>query len=306
MSPWTRVLIPLDGSEISSWVLKRARLLLERPGITVTLLRVVETDEDRASELGFRVDSRHLDVQAALSAVREELLQRSIAAHAELRFGDPAREILREIASGGYDVVAMSTHGRTGLRRVMFGSVAFKVLQASPVPLLLFRPLQAPDGSLSTVETSDPARFRNILVPLDGSPAAEEILAAARGLARAYGSKLHLFRAIPGGSDEAEYRRQAVEYLVHWERLLGQWGIVAFGAVRTGPAAEQALEVIRERGLDAVAMTTHGHTSLARVVYGSVAEKVLVGAEVPMLVLRNSRLRSRLPEPAPPHRHVEV
>lgn len=291
MRTYRRILIPLDGSELSRWVLARARRLLEQPGLSVTLLTVVETDEERASDLSFRVDPRDHPVQEALGAAKSELLERSVAAHAEIRFGDPATEILREIAGGGHDLVAMSTHGRTGLGRMMFGSVALKVLQASPVPLLLFRPLQRADETLSPAETSEPATFKRILVPLDSSEAAEQVLPAAEAMARTFGSKLHLFTAIPGGAEEASSARVAEEYLNRCRRILGGHDLVSLVEVRTGPAAEEALAAIREHGLDAVAMTTHGRSGLARAMYGSVAERILLEAEIPVLLLRSRGLR---------------
>jgi nucleotide-binding universal stress UspA family protein len=306
MNPYQRVLVPLDGSELSTWVLSRAEHLLRVPGLSVTLLRVVESSEDQAGELAFRVDPRHGELEADLARLRDELVARAVAAQAEVRFGDPAGEILREAASGGYDLVAMTTHGRTGLGRVMFGSVALKVLQASPIPLLLFRPLQRPDGTLSPVETVEAARFRRILVPLDESAAAEEILPHAETLARTFGSKLCLFSAIPGGADEAVRRADASEYLGRWQRLLESRGLTASAEIRTGLPFEEAARVIRENGLDAVALTTHGRTGMARAMYGSVAEKILCGAGVPVLALRNGRGRPPMPSQVDAFRHVRV
>lgn len=301
MGLWKRLLIPLDGSEVSAWALSRASRVLEQPGLSVTLFRVVEASENRAADLAYALDPRHREALDSLAVLRERLLERSIPVRAEIRFGDPATEILREIAAGGYDLVAMATHGRSGLARVMFGSVAQKVLQASPTPLLLFRPLQRPDESLSPAETSDPARFRHLLVPLDGSEAAEEILPAAEGFARTFGSKLHLFAAIPGGSDEALHRRHAEEYLGRWQSVLGARGVVPLLEIRTGSAPEEALAAIRDLGLDGVAMTTHGRRGLALSLYGSVAERLLRDSGVPVLLLRNKKLRR--PIPAAPEEH---
>lgn len=306
MNPWKRLLIPLDGSELSTWALARAKNILEQPGVSVTLLQVVETTEERARDLAFQVEPRHRAAHDALAALRDDLLERSIPARAEIRFGDPATEILREIAAGGHDLVAMTTHGRSGLARVMFGSVALKVLQASPAPLLLFRPLQRPDETLSPAETSDPARFRRLLVPLDGSEGAEEILAAAEGFARTFGSKLHLFAAVPGGPEEAKHRRVAEEYLGRWQALLGSRGLKPLVEIRTGSAAEAALAAVRELGLDGVAMTTHGRSGLPRAMYGSVAEKILRDAGVPVLLLRNRKLRRPLPAGLEEHRQLRV
>jgi nucleotide-binding universal stress UspA family protein len=307
MNGWKRVLVPLDGSDLSRWVLDRGKFLLTRPGVSVTLMSVIPSEESRAVDLAYQVDPRHRPAHDALALLRDELLRRSVACEARLRLGDPAAEIVREVREGDHDLVAMTTHGRTGLARVLFGSVALRVLQASPAPTFLFRPLQRPDGTLSPVETSDPARFRRILVPLDGSEAAEEILPAARSMAETFGTKLVLFRAVPGGPYASRERAAAEEELGRLEHRFASSGIVALVEVRTGSAAEEALALIREMSLEAVALTTHGRTGLPRALYGSVAERLLRDAGVPVLAIRNRKLaRAAAPAPLAAPRHVRV
>jgi nucleotide-binding universal stress UspA family protein len=301
-----RILIPLDGTVISEWVLARAKHLIEQPGVSVTLLTVIKAEEERASDLSFRLDPRHETARVALANLRDRLLERAIPAEAEIRFGDPATEILREIGLNHPSLVAMSTHGRSGLNRMLFGSVALRVLQASPVPLFLFRPLQRPDESLSPAETTEPARFKNLLVPLDGSEAAEEILPAVSEFARTFGSKITLFRAIPGGSGEDEHRATADGYLRNWKYSLSTEGLDSGVEIRTGPAAQEALVLLHERKIDAVAMTTHGHTGLSRAIHGSVTERIIAESGVPVLTLRNRRLREALPSSLERERFLRV
>lgn len=304
MEPIRRILVPVDGSDVSPWVVRRAGRLLDRRGVAVRLLSVVEAAEDLASELVYR--QRHRPVEDLLAGLRGGLASRGVLAEAEVRFGDPAAEILREIEAGRHELVVMPTHGRRGLERMLFGSVAAKVLHASPVPLLLFRPLQRPDGSLSPAETAEPALCRRVLVPLDLSSASEEILPAAQSLAITMGSALYLFTAVEGGAGEAGRRLEATEYLARTARRLGAAGSFTGFRVETGAPVEKALEAAADLAVDAVAMTTHGRTGLARALYGSVAEALLARAGVPILLLRNAKLRSSMPDPAPPSRFVEV
>lgn len=301
---WTRILVPIDEGEFSRWALDRVSLLIERPGAVVTLLTVVPTAETNAAELNYRRSPQHDEVVKALSRVRDDLVKRSITTEAEVRFGDPATEILREIGSGRHDVVAMATHGRSGMDRVLFGSVAQKVLRASTVPVLLFRPLYRPDGTLSPAESHEPARFRHVLVPLDGSPAAEEIVPAVRALASVFESKLHLFQSVPGGEYRREHEDKAMEYLRMWQARLG--APVAEVEVRVGAAGPEALAIVRGRGLDGVALTTHGRSGLPRALYGSVAEKILRQADVPVLSICNHAVRHPLPAPDANPRFVKV
>ena len=293
-----RVLIPLDGSELSAWTLDRAAGLLRRPGVQATLLGVVPASSELAADLAYGVDPRYAPFRDALAAARDRLLERGIGARAELRFGAPPDAILREIREGGHHLVAMTTHGRTGLARAILGSVALQVLRGSPVPLLLFRPLRRPDDTLSPVESREPAPFRRLLVLLDGSSLAEEILGPATSFALLAGAEIRLFTAVPGGPERDLHERAARERLELWSERLAAGGLRTSVDVRPGAAAPEALEAARAWGADAMAMTTHGRTGLARALYGSVAERVLADASLPLLVAR-SRSPAGAVAPAP-------
>jgi len=292
-----RVLIPLDGSELSAWTLDRSSELLTRPGVQATLLGVVEAPREFAADVAYRVDPRHAEFSAAIGVQRDRLAAKGVFAEAQLRFGDPAEAILREIREGRHDLAALSTHGRTGLARVLFGSVAQKVLRGSTIPLLLFRPLQGPDGTLSPAESREPASFRRILVLLDGSALAEEIVAPAVDLALLLGAEIRLFTAVPGGPERELHRRTSEERLDTWSGRISSGGTRTSIDVREGPAAREALEAAREWGADLVALTTHGRTGAARAFYGSVAERILSDAAVPLLVV-GSRKRAEAVVPS--------
>lgn len=301
---WKRVLVPLDGSEISTRVIAQARLILEQPGTSVTLLRVIECEEEQARDLTYGVDSHHRGARYALPKILSELLDRSVTVKARLRFGNPATGILREIAKGGHDLVVMSTDGRPRLGRIPVGNVAERMLQSSPVPLLLFRPTMGPNGMLSPVAICEAARFKRLLVVFDGLDSAEEILPMAEGVERAFGSELYLFGAIFGGSQEAAKRREAEEYFKNCAASLAERGIVSHVHVCTGAIVEEALALIRERRLDSVALMTQGRSGLARTLHGSVAQRLIRESGVPVLVLRNRQLRGPLPAPVEKHRQL--
>lgn len=303
---WRDVLVPLDGSELSTWALVRARHLFEHPGISVTLLRVLEGREDRANDLAYQLDSRHREASDALGAVRGGFLDRSENVGAELRFGDPATEILREIDEGSHDAVVMSTFGRPGLGRSLFGKVTQQVLRASPVPLLLFRPRSGSDEAFQHPQAFNVPTWKRLLVALDGSERAEEILPSAERMARTLGSTIHLFRSVGGGSSEASERTRAEAYLENWKRSLEAQGIPTEAHVRTGEAAESAIGLIRELELDGVALTTHVRTGLTRSLHRSVTEEILRAADVPVLTLCPAERRHPLPASARERRHVRV
>lgn len=298
MSDALRVLLPQDGSELSAWALERAETLLRRPGVSATLLRVIEAPAGLAGDLAYRVDPRHAEAAAALRAQRDRLDAMGVPARAELRFGEPADAILREIRWGGHDLAVLSTHGRGGWARYFLGSVARSVLAGSTIPLLMFRPLQDSDGGLSPAAAREPAMFRRILVPLDGSPQAEEILKPAVELARRLDAQMHLVTAVPPGPEAPRRRRAAEEELERGRAGLAAGGLKTWVEVRTGDPSRVVEEVALEWGADLVAMTTHGRTGLARTLLGGVADRLLRILPVPVLVSR-CRALAEVVEPTP-------
>jgi nucleotide-binding universal stress UspA family protein len=277
--PWRNLLVPLDGSEEATSILDYARNILARESLAVTFLRVIECAESRAQDPGYRTDSRHWEDRRLLTAARDVFGGLSGTANAELRFGDPAAEILREIVDGAHDVAILNWHGTPWQGRRVSESVAHRVLRSSPVPILYF-PAPAGDAAVAS-----PLRFEQVLVMLDGSPEAEEILPGAERMARTLGSDLHLFQAVAPGKDESPRRRAAENYLSDLARRLGSRGICCQPRIRIGPVLEAVANVLREGGIDALAMATHARSGLLRTLFGSLTEELLRGARRPILTL---------------------
>ena len=279
--PWKNVLVTLDGSEESTSILDRARHVLAREPLAVTFLRVIECSESHARDPAYLTDSRHWKDRRLLTDARSSYEGLSGTANAEFRFGDPATEILREIVDGDHDVVLLNWHGNRWLGRPVSESVANRVLQSSPVPILYF-PAPAAEGA---VAPSTPPRFERILVMLDGSPEAEEILPGAERMARTLGSDLHLFQAVKPGKDEPARRRDAEQYLSGLARHLGSRGVVCQVEVRTGPARRAVAKLLREGKVDALALATHARSGFANAFLGSLTKELLRSAGVPILTL---------------------
>ena len=281
-----RSLLPFDGSDASRWVLRRAKDLLHKPGVTVKLMQVVRRAETGSRDAPDRSDLR---AYATLLAERHQLRwDLGIAAEAETRFGDPAEEILREADRGRHDLLLMATHTHPGPDLRFFGSVALRVVQASNVCLLLFRPLLRPNGTVSPAAATVPARFSRILVPLDGSRVAEEVFPAAESLARMFDSKLYLYSSegLSGVIDAGEPGR-TVEYLSNRCKAAEEAGLKAESYFRPGVAAKGVLGTIEEGTVDTVALTTQERTRVANASYDTMAGAILTRGGVPMLVQRN-------------------
>jgi nucleotide-binding universal stress UspA family protein len=157
-----RVLVALDGSQSAEAVL---RFLLEIAGpldMTVVLLRVLEPVPPVVIE-GTRhmvledVASRRRDAEEYLAPLAAALRAQGIDVSWQVRRGRPADEILAAAAESHVDLIAMATHGRTGLGRLLFGSVAEAVLRRAPVPVFMIR---QPDALAETVSDGKEAHAR--------------------------------------------------------------------------------------------------------------------------------------------------
>jgi nucleotide-binding universal stress UspA family protein len=143
-----RVLVPLDGSPLAEAVLPFVASLARPLGLEITLLRVAPTVPPQVIEGSRRVVANPIDrlTQEAndyLCGVADRLRAEGLNALTAVRVGDAATEIVLGAREGRADLIAMTTHGRTGLRRLLFGSTADGVLRRADVPVFLVRRKEA-------------------------------------------------------------------------------------------------------------------------------------------------------------------
>jgi len=271
-----KILVPLDGSETAEAVLEPlGALLASAESGTVTLLRVVPADE------GGRPTGGWEEAEDYLRRVRTRLAERSLPAEVRVEPGDPAERVVAAAERDGVDLVAMTSHGRSGLDRLVRGSVAERVLRTVSAPLLLTTPRAPTTG------------FRRILVPLDGSARAKAILPYASFVATHHGSEVVLFEVEnyegPEGSTRALLRDPAA-VAATLEPVAAELRAQGVAAVRTaaeiGAPAGEILAAAEREEADLIAMTSHGRRGLARWWFGSTAEAVLRHARHPLLVVR--------------------
>jgi nucleotide-binding universal stress UspA family protein len=213
-----------------------------------------------------------------------------------VRHGPAAEAILDYANEARIDQVVMATHGYSGIKRWTHGSVAERVLQTTRVPLLLVRV----SGQDVTRDWQEPMVCQRILVPLDGSPVAEQILPTITTLAQALGAQLILFQVpiahvsgwmtgewylpVQGVLETAEGDAQA--YLRGVAEDLKEQGLDVAIATGMGSVANCIVEYADANQVDLIAMCTHGRTGLARWALGSVADRVLRAANTPVLLVR--------------------
>lgn len=281
-----RILIPLDGSALADRIVDQVKRLLVRKDYEVVLLAVVEPDAD----LAVRAEKQQ-DAQDHLQGIRDALVDGGAVASVRVVTGDPVEEIVAQAERLQPELVAMATHGRSGLTRFVRGSVAEQVIRACPAPVLVANP-RALDGMGEGREL----RFRRILVPVDGSDVSLGVLPLVEDLGRLYDSEVLLLRvewtvpvaAAPYPAEVAALRppKEVEASLEPTRRRLEQAGLRARSLAAYGPEALEILDAAEREQVDLVAMSTHGRSGLSRWIYGSVAEQVIRHCTRPLLVRR--------------------
>jgi nucleotide-binding universal stress UspA family protein len=159
---YKRVLVPLDGSALAEAILPFVEQVAGPLGAEVILLRVVEpvSAAGAIATAGVVPPTAYalseLEAKRYLVKAEPRLVKKGLRVRTRIALGPPADAILGAIHTSGADLVAMTTHGRSGLGRALFGSVAESVLRASPVPVLLVR---APARRKSKARERDPAEY---------------------------------------------------------------------------------------------------------------------------------------------------
>lgn len=134
-----RILVPVDGSDLSDEILPLAASFAEQHGAAIVLLRVKDLPVGDYAAPAVLIAQRLDDVDASLADRRAPLEERGLKVEVRSALGDPATEILDVVERESIDLVAMTTHGATGLDRWLFGSVAEHVLRVCPAPVLVKR-----------------------------------------------------------------------------------------------------------------------------------------------------------------------
>jgi nucleotide-binding universal stress UspA family protein len=291
-----KILVPLDGSTFAEHALPLALGLARRSRasihlVTVAALPVVSNFDGISFVPTASEEAVMRDAWAYLESTQARLRERIVEITGEVMFGDTAPNLRNLAATGCYDLVVMATHARSRFGRFFLGSVADEMVRHATLPLLLVHPEE------DEVHLDKEPDLSRVIVPLDGTEVAEQILEPAVALtALIPGAEIELVRALPATEqDEADVAdslsfRDAREYLAAIAAKLEARGLrVWTHTVFTDRPAEAILNEADARHAGLIAMETHGLGGLARLLHGSIADKVVRGAHVPVLVHRPLR-----------------
>ena len=275
------LVVPLDGSSLAETILPHTTALARVTSATVTLLRVIPPVTSLGL-MGVELPENWFDEEMAWSrnyladVARQLTDEGEIQVQTEVLAGDPATEIIAYTQKNHDDIlVAMATHGLSGGHRWLLGSVAIKVLHAVRTSLLLCHPhgkVHRPAGRVP---------YKTILVPLDGTRAAEQALDEAKSIAAHTKATVLLLAVMPGSQEgianaylereAAVLREQALQVEV-WES--------SAHAVEEIPQIAMGLE--HYAGL--VVMIARGRDDRQQHLLRTISEKFLQHSEVPILL----------------------
>jgi nucleotide-binding universal stress UspA family protein len=297
---YQHILVPLDGSPFAEAAVPHALSIAESGEGRVELITVY----DETPMVGYveyiasEPDAIRADIERDARAYLQALAAR-LSARGKLSItlvaGRPASAIALHARESGAGLIVMATHGHGPLSRAWLGSVADQLVRSASVPLLLVRPK---DDTAADFDAR--VAFRQILVPLDGSLHAEEVLDQAVPLGGLFGSEYTLLRAVPlplqvgtGYTANAltvdhalmqSERVAAEEYLLGVAQRLAKRDLTVRTVLVDGGAAQGILQYAEQHPIDLIAMTTRGRGGFERLFLGNVADKVVRGSDRPLLI----------------------
>ena len=292
------VLVPIDFSERSLEALETALSLTKRTGAQLHLIHVYEPDYPLTTLMAMPIVLPPVQVA---QGVRRHLKDVAKKYGVELRAGNthavegrPFEEICRIAREQKIDLIVAATRGNTGVKHLLLGSTAERIVRYSPCPVLVVHP-KARNGKSAKPDLM----FGKILVPVDFSDCSMKGLKYAKALAKQFGSKLVLLNSVAlqyfiTGDESARYdlpllMQQAEEASKNQMRDLiaeTDWdGIKVESSLQIGHAGQQICARALEHGADVIVTSTHGTTGFKHILVGSTAEYVVRHAPCPVLVV---------------------
>ena len=295
---YTRILVPLDESKLAERALPYAILLARVFQSKIELLRVMEPSPSASisrPRSGLRVPIHGQDEQTGadyMEGVATRLREDGLTVSAMVQRGSPPSCIVSEAEKEPGTLVAMATRGRSGMARFALGSVTDKVLRSTRNPLLIIPPQEqevpTPERELDTV-----------IVPVDGTSLAEQVLPHVVALAKALVLTVILVRVAPSDVFTPpphlfrEQDARAVEYLHKVKEILYRQGVFVEERLLHARPEDSISDFARKTPNNLVAMTTHGRSGIGRWMLGSVTDRVVQFSGDPVLVIRGVENKTR-------------
>ena len=287
-----RILVPLDGSRVAEQILPHLRRLLYRRDAEVILVRASVPMMTASGLDGVVVADALRDASLDyLRQIQSGLEEQGVRVRSVVRVGSAAGVILDVADDEKATMVAMATHGETGLKRLLVGSVARKVIEESAVPILVVRPFWSYELLPSRADREDLRPMRNILLPLDGTDDKSVLIPPLAELARLFEARVVLLDlkepTHPADEHSGTSGIAGEDLLPGFVRTFQEHGISTVSVVGKGDPVREILETARSLETDLIALTSHARSGFLSFFSSSVTEKVLHDSTCPLLVVRS-------------------
>jgi len=286
---YQKILVPLDGTELSEKALPYAKSIAKVKNSSVVLFAVSLTV--------FAERRDHL-FASYLELTANKLNEEGIKAVTATGYGDVAEEVLKYTNNNNIELIVIATHGYTGAKRWMFGSITQKVLYGTTIPVLLIKS-KTPEASME---------FNRIMVPVDGSAFSESTFPYVEELAENTDKEILLLHiceppVVPSYGSRpinpkwkkyrddmwTETEKQATNYLKKITTAMTKKGLNVKSRIakaQTGEVAKIIMKISKEENIDLITIATQGRTGVNNLVYGSVTHKIVRESLQPLLLIR--------------------
>lgn len=287
---YDQVLFPTDGSETARAAFDYALDVAAAHDATLRVLNVADTTQTSATRIsGDVVDVLEREGTEIVDEAAGRAEDTGVTVLSDVYQGEPAETIVEYADTFDVDAILMATHGRSGLKRYLIGSVTEKVVRTATSPVLTVTPSEQDDPTYPS---------EDILLPTDGSKCADLALGEAIDLANANDARLHLLSVVETAnlgidvrssmhSDRLEgHAHDIVDAASERARSAGLDDVVT--AVENGRPYREIRSYVEENDVDLAVLGTRGETDFSQYALGGVSAKLLRTSPVPVLLVRDA------------------
>jgi nucleotide-binding universal stress UspA family protein len=284
---YKHIVVGFDDSEYSRAALTEAAHWAKGHGGKVTMVHAVYFDAEEFSTIPEQLEKRFKVGQEVCYQAKDVYSSElGVEIDSLVCEGEPP-EVILDVAEGkGADLIAMGTYGRKGIKRLIMGSVTSRVILESPRDVLVVR--KQCSGCLG--------KYESALVPFDGSDSSKKALDRAVALSKMNSTGITLLYVIPRYEEMIGFfRTSAIQkrLLEEGRRIIGEAERTVSGngapvktIVEEGPVGDRIVEISRDLKNDLIIMGSHGWRGVSKALIGSVAQRVIADANVPILIAR--------------------
>ena len=284
-----KILLSTDGSEYSDGAIREAIKLAKKCSSRLSVLSVIETNPELETIAPQVTEKAGKKAREHLEAVQTRAKKDGVDCELIIREGeDPYTYVVDEAAKNKSTMIVLGRRGRTGLRRLMMGSVTARVIGHAPCTVLV-------------VPKAAEFECRHILVATDGSKYGDAAAAEAIGMAKQLGSRLTVLSVVHSESMSPmdivssqmqrdliaeKEMKEAEQNVKKVKEAALKAGIKTDGLIMGGKPSEAIIQTAKDKRADLIVLGSHGKTGVEKLLTGSVAERVIVLSSCPVLVVK--------------------